>query len=482
MKATFDILLEPWIPVVEEDGTTRELGLLEVLERAHQLRAVQDPSPLVEYSVYRFLIVFLMDMLRPEDTEALEELLEEGQFDPDRIWDYVALCRSEGVSFDLFDEERPFLQTTYRGVWDRKPKPISTLDYSTPKGNNHIHFNHQQERAIYTPGKAIRMMLTAQIFCVHEVQDYPSNVNGAPPWFALIQGESLFQTLALGMLDLDYIGIPFDRPPVLWRNTEEVEAKKQVVQTSWLFGMLFPARRIHLIPDENGSTVSQVYFSQGMNYQTTNTWIDPHVAYSISDKGRFNWKPSEDEAIWRNFTYLIDMKRTPQIVSQYKNLDWPDREIALMLYGVQTDPGKASYLRYQKHDLSFPVKLLGNEYALHYTVDYIDRAERLGRALYKSLQQKEIPDESRVQAKQHFYAECEQLLWKELDALTQPNVDYIARAEQIREAQIQAALSCADWVLGQLNLRGRAMVQVMGSQEKILQKEIAAIRKRGDKS
>ena len=147
-----------------------------------------------------------------------------------------------------------------------------------------------------------------------------------------------------------------------------------------------------------------------------------------------------------------------------------------------TKEEKLRYLRSQRHDLSLPVKLLGNEYALHYVIDYIDRAERLGRALYKSLQQKEIPDESRVQAKQHFYAECEQLLWRELDALTQPNVDYIARAEQVREAQIQAALSCADWMLGQLNLRGRAMVQVMGSQEKILQKEIVAIRKRGDKS
>ena len=107
MKATFDILLEPWIPVVEEDGTTRELGLLEVLERAHRLRAVQDPSPLVEYSVYRFLIAFLMDMLRPEDTEALEELLEEGQFDPDEIRAYVAMCQAEGVSFEPFDAERP---------------------------------------------------------------------------------------------------------------------------------------------------------------------------------------------------------------------------------------------------------------------------------------------------------------------------------------------------------------------------------------
>ena len=97
-------------------------------------------------------------MLRPEDTEALEELLEEGQFDPDEIRDYVAMCQAEGVSFDLFDEERPFLQTTYRVEWDQKPKPVSVLDYTVPNGNNHIHFDPRQEQMAYTPGKALRML------------------------------------------------------------------------------------------------------------------------------------------------------------------------------------------------------------------------------------------------------------------------------------------------------------------------------------
>ena len=133
MKATFDILSEPWIPVVGENETTGELGAAgDTGAGSPASGRFKTLSPLVEYSVYRFLVVFLMDMLRPEDTQALEELLEEGRFDPDRIRDYVALCRLEGVSFDLFDEKRPFLQTAYRGKWDRKPKPISTLDYSTP--------------------------------------------------------------------------------------------------------------------------------------------------------------------------------------------------------------------------------------------------------------------------------------------------------------------------------------------------------------
>ena len=100
----------------------KELSLLETLERAHLLSEIQDPSPMVEYSVYRFLIVFLMDMLRPEDEEVLEELLDEGQFDRDTIQRYVRQCEQEGVSFDLFNSERPFLQTQY---------PLSQMETTT---------------------------------------------------------------------------------------------------------------------------------------------------------------------------------------------------------------------------------------------------------------------------------------------------------------------------------------------------------------
>ena len=100
------------------------------------------------------------------------------------------MCQDERVTFNLFDEERPFLQTAYRGKWDQKPKPVTILDYTAPNGNNHIHFDHRRDQSAYTPGKALRMMLTAQIFCTAGVQGYPSNVNGAPPWFALIRGGS----------------------------------------------------------------------------------------------------------------------------------------------------------------------------------------------------------------------------------------------------------------------------------------------------
>ena len=138
MKPTFNLLDRGWIPVVCEDGTRKLLGIRQTLAQAHELREISDPSPLDEYSLYRFLGLFLMDALRPEETEDIEDLLEAGRFDMKRIEAYIAQCQSEGVSFDLFDEKRPFLQswkrTGDRSLWNtRKVRNLRTKSSAARK-------------------------------------------------------------------------------------------------------------------------------------------------------------------------------------------------------------------------------------------------------------------------------------------------------------------------------------------------------------
>ena len=477
MGASFDILRKPWVPVLDAAGQKTELGLLETLERSHELKAIQTASPMEEYSVYRFLIVFLMDALRPEDGEEdIGGLLEAEQFDMEAIQDYLTQCRKEGVSFDLFDAERPFLQTAYVEAWDREAKPVSTLDYTIPNGNNHIHFDHRRNEISYTPGKALRMLLTAQNFCTAGAQGYPSNVNGAPPWFALIQGKTLFQTLVLGMIGTDEILLPFDEPPVIWRNREEITTQQKVAKTSWMYGMLFPARRIHLLPDEVGTLVSQMYLSQGLNYIAKDTWIDPHVAYRVTKKGRFNWKPNEDETIWRNLNCLVNVENAPPIMRRRKQLNMDTEEVHVVLYGVQTD--NASYLRQLRPDLRLPVQLIGNEPAERFIHRYIERAEQLGKALYLSLNQEEISKETRVEAQQRFYGVCEQILWAILDTISQPGADLNELFQQKREEMIREVLAQADRVLEDQTLRGPTIL-ASGEKWKGLWKECEKIRKEG---
>lgn len=105
---------------------------------------------------------------------------------------------------------------------------------------------------------------------------------------------------------------------------------------------VFPSKADPSNSDESGEYVENVYFSQGMNFEVTDSWTDPHVTYRYNAKGRFNWKPSADEAIWRNLTDLIDTKgkRAPQIIAQYEKLDTSDRPMSLVIYGVPDQSGK----------------------------------------------------------------------------------------------------------------------------------------------
>lgn len=82
-RPSFDVLTEPWIPVVRLDGAADELGILPCLEQAHHIGEIKDPSPIVEFGIYRLLVAFVLDALvlagrRPEDEHDLRDLLSQG--------------------------------------------------------------------------------------------------------------------------------------------------------------------------------------------------------------------------------------------------------------------------------------------------------------------------------------------------------------------------------------------------------------------
>ena len=441
MSVTFNVLEQPWIPVATLDGKNEVLGIREVIQRADALREISCASPLEEYSLYRFLGLFLMDALRPETDADIEDLIDEGRFDTGAIDVYVTACEKEGVSFNLFDGARPFLQSP-PGENEGGIKPVSALDFTLPSGNNHTHFGHA--RMIpkdMDPGEALRLTLVSYLFCTAGVQGYPSGVYGAPPYFGVVKGRSLFENLVYTLLPLQKINIPFDNPPVLWRRTEPIIPKGQVGSTSWLQGMLFPARRIRLVPDENGR-VAGTYFSQGENFVNTESWHDPYVTYYLKeDKNRKEKKlilirPSGGYGIWRNLCDIVDKKDhlASTLLSHYKDL-WNEPVINLTLYGTETN--QASYLDVFRHDLSFPGRLMEDERIAQLLKNCVARAEDMAVALSKSMRSVQVfSDAFTATEVQKYYSDCEKVFWdlvgqlREMDSSGYKNA-YISFCDEI---------------------------------------------------
>ncbi len=138
---SFNLWEKPWIGIVWPDGTTARLSIYETLRKAHQIRSLHDPSPLVVAGIHRLLAAILQDIYRPERLADIGTLLQTGSFDPKWLdaFGHKYLSR-----FDLFSDTAPFMQTSDvlmepNGA-DRIP--VSSTFFELPAKTNVVHFWH----------------------------------------------------------------------------------------------------------------------------------------------------------------------------------------------------------------------------------------------------------------------------------------------------------------------------------------------------
>lgn len=409
--ASFNVLTEPWIPVADKWGKIEELGILDILERAPDLTEISEPSPLMRYGIYRILIAFLTDALRPEIEEDLADLMTDGQFPMERIRQYIKESEKEGPCFDLFDEKKPFLQSTYNEVLDEPKKTsIAKLIHELPSGNNAIHFEHlpQDEHAL-SPAVCTKALCAVNVFCTSGLQG-PSGINGAPPWYLIILGGNLFETLVYSLWVPANIEIPIDKPDIAWRNNQQVEPNTGVNVTSYLYGLTWQSRRVCLIPNENGGyctftgkkvdiLVKEAYFQAGWKFEGYDNWKDPHVAYYYKDNKRGSLKPKEGRASWRYLGPIIFARndamassvkdaQCPAIIEQYHSLIrqglWKGEEfLRTEIFGVATN--KASFEGWQHDRFNIDCRVVSDNRKVAWIQEALVMAEETNKALRKSL-------------------------------------------------------------------------------------------------
>jgi CRISPR system Cascade subunit CasA len=421
--AHFDVLTEPWIPVELYDGSSEELGLLDILENAHNIARITDPSPLFEYGMHRLLTVFIMDAFHPEEQDDIEGLLNAGRFPMKRIRAYVEECQRNGPCFDLFDPDRPFLQSSYKEKWDETIKPVSTMIHNVPFGNNHIHFTHVFEaKNAFCPAVCTKALCAVNVFCTAGLQG-PSSINGAPPVYVLVQGDNLFETICLNCIPVHSAKTSsYDDPPVLWKRPPVVEPGKKVAKTSLLQGMFFPARRIHLIPNEQGGfctqtgvesdvLVMEMNFQKGLDFVGYASWRDPHVPYAITEKGRSSLKPKLGKETWRSIGVIYsDKEDSPDAVRQFIDLFPEKKSVPIVSYYIVAN--KAQYESWMRDELALDMRIARDADKLSILKDCLKLTEDTANVLRFQLKrvlssEKAHPQKHLIeQAVGQFYASC----------------------------------------------------------------------------
>jgi len=394
---TFDLVREPWIPCLRLDGTVEEVGLRDALCRSHELRALRDPMPTVEFGLYRLLVVLMLDIFRPEDTQMLSTLMAEACFDPARVDAYFTQWQDR---FDLFSQPRPFMQAA--GM-EGEAKPLAGLLPPIPSGTGAAHFHHPHETTFgVSPAAAARLLTAVAPFMTAGGAGLAPSINGAPPWYVLIAGDTLFETLCRNAYVLDQKRLPLGMPA--WRDDKPLTPGERSTDAALLEGWTWRPRRVQFLPGGPGrctltgveapALVRAMRFTAGASCDFV--WRDPSVPYKIDDKGPKVMRPQEDKEVWRDTAPLAllsrrdysrgDAKiqfRRPAVIEQLAAMvqdDYMDKApLELTLYGMRTDL-KMKVFEWSRETLSLPKPLVLQD-KFHKEVQ--NEMERAGQVAYR---------------------------------------------------------------------------------------------------
>lgn len=302
----FNVLYEPWMGVVDMDGNETLVGLRDYLVNAHLYKCSAENK---QFAVLRRLQqrlaeTFVMDIFGINiDTEAA--LINAGHFDADEIDAYIRNCENSGVSFDLFDENRPFMQTdkiTYEKVFKNKASgPVAAINPRMGSGNNKVFFNnvnvndylnnteaedcrHSYYDSVYNKkytvedavaisfAEYMNMLLIAHCIAGQGGAGYRSGLMcvGVPPILYHIDSDmnqTLFHSILMNIAFDNTHSDKNDSPLWRWntyeRGKDDLNSNEvNTVNISKMEGMFFPV--MYLYPDlssidEENKTISKVY-------------------------------------------------------------------------------------------------------------------------------------------------------------------------------------------------------------------------------
>lgn len=395
---SFNLVTEKWIPCIK-NGKTEELGLQEVLVSAHKIQEIFDPSPVVTISLHRLLLAILHRNFGPENLEKWKTLWQKEQWDGKTLSDYLAKWH---YRFDLFDEKRPFYQSLE--LARAKKHPVLHLAMEASSGNNATLFDHNDDSRpnAVSPAVAARYIIAAQAFSIGFGNSSPFYFSDSPlirGMTALIQGNTLFETLSLNLLiyneDRPFPHVEQDIP--VW---EQDNLKKPDRNGSRIFGYLdyltWQSRNIHLFPEGNPTCVRYCQVQQNLKLPKQ-TYFDPFKCYWKSERGYVPMNISPDKAVWRDSHALLQTVdsnyKRPEIFNLIARLEderhngrikaQPAYRMAVL--GLATAVGKAGDVLLWRHErLPLPLKYLADEALLGGLKEALDVTESSGKVLDKA--------------------------------------------------------------------------------------------------
>ena len=330
--ASFDLLSEPWVPVLDARADLRDapntavehrtVGLAEALRRAHEIREVVGDTPLETISLNRLLLAVFADAhALSAEPERWWALWDAGRADADALDTYLEQHRS---AFDLLHAERPFYQVPAADHPARDTTTLSQLRHAEAAGNNGTLFGHEMDDPPRPDGQPARMLAladAARSLVAYQAYGlgglagsaasggrlpafkHATLVSGAVFW---LRGRSLFESLLLNATPRPnvWLGPGDDRPA--WRRGR---ARTAMRRPEGLLDLLtWQARHVALatMPGSGGVPVAEAVSIANAETVEAESVLDPMMATIVSEKkGEFPYGLRSERAVWRDLDTLL---------------------------------------------------------------------------------------------------------------------------------------------------------------------------------
>lgn len=395
MTVRFNLLDEPWLPVRFADGQVRDVGLLEVFERAGEIIALAETAPPSLIAEYRLLLAITHRALsralgKWKDKERARWYRE--SLPHEALRDYLEQWRER---FWVFHPEHPFMQVAALATLEEtrdKEKPWTQISLASASGNTPAVFDHSVDPAPIpiAPAEALRHLLGFEQFTPGGlVQVLRTSDNGGPVsnTAAVIPvGANLQQTLCLGLHphspeeDLP----SWERPAV--RREDLTAAPSFATGPNDRYSRR--SRAVLLLETETGQ-VQWVRFAAGVALAEDPNAPDPMASYHIGERPiRISF--AEGRAFWRDLPSLLPdpagKSSLPAAVLEWATnlnaaLGELDREQPVLAAGLSS--AKAKLERWRCEQLVLPAALLSDAELARSLRAEARRAEELHGAIRK---------------------------------------------------------------------------------------------------
>ena len=413
MSMNYNLIDKTWIPALFKSGQIEELGLRNLLARAHEIREVAHDSPLFVASITTLLVALLQSAWLGETQRQRERewkrLWEGKRFDADWLDAYFEKWHDR---FDLFHPQFPFYQTANLEIANSRPLQELAIE----ENNGAIFANiYNPEWQSASPAVAAQILISNQNFAIPGGITSDAVINGKPaktPNFAsgplaggLViwpSGDSLFETLMLNTVPFELL--PDDKP--VWeldnavdlrdvplgkvkddKGNENTQRKIHPVKgiCDWL---TLQSRMVLLNPksDQGQQFVDGLVITQGRSYDASGiTRLHPFKVYQKQEKtGYITLDINVDKAIWRNSATLLsrgnierDEMNSLRFVSRLRTEGFLGANFHTTLNVVGIAKKKAHVFLWRHDRLPVPASLLADENTESNLQLAIEDAERL---------------------------------------------------------------------------------------------------------